>query len=281
MPLPPTSNADQRVIEDFGREWQLFDQSEMGEEQATHAFAEYFSVFPWDEVSTHAVGFDLGCGSGRWARMVAPRVGHLHCIEPSAAIEVAKSALAGASNVSFHQNAADSIPLADESMDFGYCLGVLHHVPDTQAGLAECVRRLKPGAPFLLYLYYNFDNRPAWFRAIWKVSDVFRGVISRLPFLLKRMLASLIAIFAYWPLARLARMLAKGGKDVDSLPLSYYRERSLYVMRTDALDRFGTRLEKRFSRKQIEAMMQQAGLEQIIFREGAPYWCAVGRRRRA
>lgn len=40
-----------------------------------------------------------------------------------------------------------------------YFLGVLHHVPDTQAAIRSCVGLLKPGAPLLLYFYYAFDNR--------------------------------------------------------------------------------------------------------------------------
>ena len=32
----------------------------------------------------------MGCGSGRWAKVVAPRVGLLNCIEPSSAIKIAK-----------------------------------------------------------------------------------------------------------------------------------------------------------------------------------------------
>jgi ribosomal protein S14 len=47
-------------------------------------------------------------------------------------------------------------------------------------------------------------------------------------------------------------------------------------MRTDALDRFGTRLERRFTRSQIQSMMERAGLERICFREAAPFWCALG-----
>ena len=47
-------------------------------------------------------------------------------------------------------------------------------------------------------------------------------------------------------------------------------------MRTDALDRFGTRLEQRFTRNKIDEMMRAAGLERIIFSEAEPYWCAVG-----
>ena len=52
-------------------------------------------------------------------------------------------------------------------------------------------------------------------------------------------------------------------------------------MRSDALDRFGTRVEKRYTRTAMEAMMQRAGLERIVFSEHAPFWTAVGRKRRA
>ena len=48
-------------------------------------------------------------------------------------------------------------------------------------------------------------------------------------------------------------------------------------MRTDALDRFGTKLEHRFTKKEILSMMEISGLENISFDENhAPYWCAVG-----
>jgi hypothetical protein len=47
-------------------------------------------------------------------------------------------------------------------------------------------------------------------------------------------------------------------------------------MRTDAFDRFGTRLEKRFTAQEIRAMMEGAGLRDIRFRNGPPYWCALG-----
>ena len=47
-------------------------------------------------------------------------------------------------------------------------------------------------------------------------------------------------------------------------------------MQTDALDRFGTRLEKRYTKKETLTMMETAGLENIKFSESEPYWCAVG-----
>jgi hypothetical protein len=151
-------------------------------------------------------------------------------------------------------------------------------VPDTAAGLSACVRKLKQGAPFLVYLYYAFDNRPWWFRAMWAASNYARAVISRLPMGARYAVSQLIAALVYWPLARTARLLEAGGLRVATFPLFYYRHKSFYMLRTDALDRFGTRLEQRFSKEQIRRMMEEAGLTQIEFSSAAPYWCAVARR---
>ena len=69
------------------------------------------------------------------------------------------------------------------------------------------------------------------------------------------------------------------GLSTSSIPLEAYRHRSFYVMRTDAYDRFCTRLEQRFTRKQIEQMLEAAGFERIRFSEDVPFWCAVGFKR--
>lgn len=269
-------NIDQKTVESFGDEWSTFDQSSISDDEAYKRFNEYFSVFPWEELPQEAEGFDMGCGSGRWARFVAPKVARLHCIDPSSAIEVAQENLSTNKNVTFHKASLDSDCLPQKSQDFGYSLGVLHHVPNPVAAIRSCVNLLKPGAPLLLYLYYSFDNRPWWFRIIWRVSDFARRIIYRLPPLLKRTITEIIALFVYVPLTTFSRLMEKLGFNVTSIPLSYYRNYSFYTMRTDARDRFGTPLEHRFSRKQIKEMMQGAGLEDVHFSDSAPYWCAVG-----
>lgn len=162
--MPSEINLDPNTDASFGDEWQRFDQHGMVPEEARRIFADYFSIFPCDQISPDAEGFDMGCGSGRWARFVAPRVGLLHCIDPSSALEVARRFLGDFQNIKFHQGSVAASGLTASSQDFGYSLGVLHHVPDTAAAIRSCVELLKPGAPLLLYLYYAFDNRPFWFR---------------------------------------------------------------------------------------------------------------------
>lgn len=273
----PLNNRDDRVIADFGREWDEFDQSEMSPEEGRKLFGEYFALFPWDRLPPRPAGFDLGCGSGRWAQWVAPRVAELHCIDPSSlALAVARRKLADFASCRFHLADVSAIPLEDGSMDFGYSLGVLHHVPDTAAGIRSCAGKLKPGAPFLLYLYYAFDNRPPWYAVLWRASNLLRKIISKCPYGVKFIISQVIALTVYYPLARGARWSERRGLDVFNFPLSSYRHCSFYVMKTDALDRFGTRLEQRFTRSEIAAMMRAAGLTRITFGVTKPFWCAIG-----
>ena len=272
-------NLDVDTVKSFGDEWSRFDQSALSENAAGTMFNEYFAVFPWDKLPKNAIGFDMGCGSGRWARLVAPRVGHLHCIDPSSALELAKTILSNVANVSFHRASVDDSPLPPNSQDFGYSLGVLHHVPDTAAALAACVVMLKPGAPFQLYIYYAFDNRPLAFKLIWRCSDLLRRAVCRLPALLKHLITDTLAVLVYYPLARFSLLAESMGLAVTSIPLSYYRNHSFYTMRTDSRDRFGTPLEHRFTRKEIAEMMDASGLGDVRFSERAPFWCAVGIKR--
>jgi SAM-dependent methyltransferase len=270
-------NLDEATVASFGDEWLRYDQTKVDEAELVRMFERYFHIFPWASLPPKAEGFDMGCGSGRWSKLVLPRVGLLHCIDASQeALAVARRNLAGAANVDFAHSTADDVPLRDSSQDFGYSLGVLHHIPDTQAALNACVRLLKPGAPFLVYLYYRFDNRPAWFRLIWLLSERLRTRICNLPARLKQLVTDFIALIVYWPLARTAFLGEIFGLNMRHLPLYDYRERSFYTMRTDARDRFGTPLEQRFTRKEIRSMMELAGLRNILISDNEPFWCAVG-----
>lgn len=273
-------NLGANVVKDFGSEWRRFDQSSLSETDRKVMFDNYFSIFPWGRLPLGSIGADIGCGSGRWASLVAPRVGHLHLIDPSKeALAVAQKNLTNSKNVSFYQVSVGNLPFKNESLDFVYSLGVLHHVFNTENAINSIAKVLKPGAPFLVYLYYAFDQRPCWFRAAWGVSDMLRMLVSKMPACIKNFICEAIALLVYFPMARAALLLDWLGILPRSWPLAYYRRCKYYVMRTDALDRFGTRLEKRFSRQQIMVMLEAAGFTDIHFSDKEPFWCAVGIKR--
>ena len=272
-------NIDKQVVDDFGEEWSKFTQSSISEEDLKSSWDQYFSIFPFDELGSSAEGFDMGCGSGRWAKFVAEKVHSLNCIDPrEKALEVAQKNLSNFSNISFFNASVSDETLKSNSQDFGYCLGVLHHIPDTYEGVKACAKLLKKDAPFLLYLYYNFENRPFLFKTIWKMSDIFRRFCSSMPTKIKIFLTTMIACLIYLPLARIALISEKIGINVNNFPLNDYRLKDFYFMKTDALDRFGTRLEKRFSKDEITKMLKDAGFKDIIFSNKMPMWVCISRK---
>jgi ubiquinone/menaquinone biosynthesis C-methylase UbiE len=259
-------NLDTATVEGFGKEWAKFTQEALSSEERVQVFVKYFSLIDWTKKPKKVL--DMGCGSGRWDVLVAPLVDELVAADASPqALRVAEQNVRAA-NVSFVQCTPDTLPFPDENFDFIFSLGVLHHVPDTQAAIKSLERKLAPGGRLLLYLYYSFDNRPAWFRGIWKLSDFLRRCVSRLPFFLRYIVSQVVVLFVYWPLARAAKLLPVP----ESWPLKFYADRSFYFMRTDALDRFGTKLEKRFTKQQIVVMLEAAYLEDVRFSDGDPYW---------
>ena len=260
------TNIDVETVRGFGQEWSTFRQEGLGHAERVELFRKYFSLIDWSKKPRRAL--DMGCGSGRWDVLVAPLVDELVAADASSEALLVARRNVEALNVSFVECTPDGLPFPNGYFDLIFSLGVLHHVPDTTGAIRSLADELCPGGTLLLYLYYALDNQPTWFRVIWKVTDLVRRFISRLPFSVRYVLSQVIAICVYWPLARAAKYCPVS----DFWPLRSYADRSFYVMRTDALDRFGTRLEKRFTKQQIIEMLDSAGLKGIHFSDSAPYW---------
>jgi hypothetical protein len=133
-----------------------------------------------------------------------------------------------------------------------------------------------------VYLYYDLDNRGFLYKALFSISNMVRKVVSRMPGWLKKLFCNFLAVFFYMPfvlLSRFLRFLGVSLKIRSRIPLYSYESTSFYIIRNDALDRFGTPLEQRFSKDKIRNMMQTAGLENIIFSEKPPFWHALGKKK--
>ena len=88
------NNEHRATVAGFGEEWARFDNTTLTDDERAAIFAQYFDRFPWAALPPHARGFDAGCGSGRWAAVVAGRVGELHCVDASeSALAVARRQL--------------------------------------------------------------------------------------------------------------------------------------------------------------------------------------------
>ena len=153
-------------------------------------------------------------------------------------------------------------------------LGVLHHIPDTALAIKDVASKIKSGGVFLCYLYYKLENKPVYYRGLFWTSNSLRWVISRLPYAMRRFIARVIAGVIYLPLARAAKFLSKKGRDITNFPLHHYADMPFVMLQNDALDRFGTRLEQRFSKKEITKMVGTAGFDvtTLKFSDSVPFW---------
>jgi ubiquinone/menaquinone biosynthesis C-methylase UbiE len=273
-------NIDHKTVESFGDEWQAFHGFQ--EEEIEKLGDEYFDIITPAMLNPSSVVLEVGCGSGRFLKYLTGKAGHIVGVDPSSAIFASDKLLGPHGDVTLVRASANDLPFPDESFDFVYSIGVLHHIPDTFKAMQACIHKLKKGGYFFTYLYYDLDNRGLLFRTLFNASTVLRNGVSKLPGKPKRLVCSLLAVGLYMPFIGFSRLLKKVGvkdKIRQKIPLFGYENKSFYIIRNDALDRFGTPLEQRFTKDKIEQMMRSAGLDEIVFSSNIPYWHVVGKKK--
>ncbi len=272
-------NIDAEVVKTFGEEWLKF--KDYSDEEIRLFAIMYFDIINDSIINKNTYALDIGCGTGRWTKYLADRIGFVEAIDPSNAVFAADHLLEGVENVRITKAAVESIPFADETFDFAMSIGVLHHIPNTQYAMIDCVKKVKKGGYFYCYLYYDLDNKNVFYKFLFWLSNIIRIVVSRMPARLKRVVCDLLAGFLYMPFVCTSRFLNFLGQKKlgKKIPLSDYANKTFFIIRNDSLDRFGTRLEHRFSKKEVIELMEKSGLEDIVVSPSSPYYHAIGRKK--
>lgn len=273
-----SENIDPEVVKTFGDEWTKFHQ--FSKKTIEKICAEYFDIVDETIVNKNTYMIDIGCGTARWSEYFLDKAGFIEAVDPSEAVFAADQLLDNAENIRITRASVDTLPWPDNTFDFGMSIGVLHHIPDTKKALIDCVKKIKPGGHFYVYLYYKLDNRGFLFKSLFKLADVVRKIVYRMPPALKKISCDVLAVVAYMPFVLLAKLFFALGftKFARKIPLSAYANKDFYIIRNDALDRFGTKLERRFTKAEIASMMREAGLDNIKFGEQSAYWHAIGKK---
>ena len=273
-------NLDQGVIDSFGHEWLEFNYTESESTEALDTqFLAYCAPIDLSQFNPESsIAADFGAGSGRWSERLIPYFSLVYALEPSwGANKVLKTKFADVLKVIVLQESVGANSIPEGSLDLAMSLGVLHHIPDTALAIKDVSRSIKPGGTFLCYLYYNLENKPMYYKLIFKGVNIVRRVISASPQKVRRLSAAVIAALVYWPLARLSKVLSKLGKNTSNLPLHHYADMPFVMLANDTLDRFGTSLEQRFSKAQITEMLRSADfdLTTLRFSEIEPFWTFI------
>jgi ubiquinone/menaquinone biosynthesis C-methylase UbiE len=267
----PEPGCDEALIRGFGAEWVKF--NVFTDEELDTVGPELFDLWPDAAGRPVDTMVDIGCGSGRWTRYLASRVAYVDALDPSEALLEAATVHADLPNVRWTRARAEALPFPDAAFDMALCIGVLHHLKDPVLALREAHRVLRPGALLYFYVYYALEQRGGAYRLLFKASDLLRRVVYRMPDRLKQAVCELIAVLVYGPLVAVVRIAKRlGFRHWQRLPLAFYHNKSFRIMRNDALDRFGTSHEQRYTQHAISAMLVKAGFTGVRFSDVPPYW---------
>jgi len=271
-------NIDNEVVKSFGEEWLKFQY--FSDEMIAICAREYFDLVSKDIVNKESYVLDIGCGTGRWTKYLSSRVNFIEAVDPSNSIFAADNLLSNIGNVRLTKAGIESIPFNDETFDFVMSIGVLHHTPDPQKALIDCVKKVKKGGHFYCYLYHNLESKNLFAKALFWSGELVRKLVCRLPMSVKALVCDVLAVVVYMPFIFGVRLLMLLGfkKMALKMPLSAYHNKSFFIIRNDSLDKFGTKLEHRYSKQEIETMMTKAGLQNIIVSDGIPYYHAIGKK---
>jgi SAM-dependent methyltransferase/uncharacterized protein YbaR (Trm112 family) len=170
------AEPERRTADAFGWEWQTFRQLH-DRAHDREQFLDWIKPLPAQFFKDKVV-LDAGCGMGRFAAASASfGARDVLAVDLSDAVEAAADNVRDLPNVHIVQADLYRLPLRRGVVDFAYCIGVLHHLPDPERGFAALADQLSPRGALFAWVYGRENN--GWIVRL--VNPVRERVCSRLP----------------------------------------------------------------------------------------------------
>jgi SAM-dependent methyltransferase len=172
----------------------------------------------------------------------------VHAVDLSAAVDAAWHNLGHRPNVWLYQADVMRLPFLNQSFDFIYSLGVLHHTPDPRSAFLALASFLRPGGSIAIWVY------PAELGSLGGVGGrLLRTVGPRIP---KRWLLGLCRLAI--PLYHLHRMPGLGEITYRLVPTSLHPDPGWRWL--DTFDWYSPKYQWTHSYETVEGWFREAGL---------------------
>lgn len=241
----------ERHARNFGFEWNRHNRTQLDTRISTESEDSFRTKtgFTPEELRGKLV-LDVGCGMGRFSD-IASRWGAIVVgIDLSSAVEAAQVNVGSLPNVDIIQADVLELPFADETFDYIFSIGVLHHTPDTKAAFDQLPRLLKPGGKVAIWLYSRYDGMR------WRFSDLWRRWTWRIP---ERVLHG--ACYAAVPLHYLYKLPVLGYFGKWLLPVSDHPKAEWRIL--DTFDWYSPRYQWKHTYEETWLWFEAQGLIDI------------------
>jgi SAM-dependent methyltransferase len=281
---PPAASSDAETARAFAASWNAVGRASV---YTRDQFLDWFAPLRPDEIEGRSV-LELVFGNGSMLYHVAAcRPARLAGVELGDTLDEARRNLAHvpAGVLDLHRGDLTRVELG--SFDVVYCIGVLHHLQDPEAGFRAVLRHTRPGGRFHCWVYAREGNG-----LVIRVVDPIRRAASRLPWWITKYAVALPLVAPYFLYARALRALARAPR-IDRVlsrigPLHDYSlwiaERPFWFFHHVAFDQLVTPRTVYLDRATVEAWLSspevEPGSAYVIFRNGNS-WKFGGRRRAA
>ena len=248
-------NKKLETVSDFNKQWTSF-QKQKGVYADENFFFDYFgNLLNSSEIEDKTIA-EIGCGNGRFVKIISHYAKEVGGFEPSGAVNVAKKYCEDCANVNFHHQSIYDVDIKDK-YDTVFCLGVLHHLPDPVLALQRMYSMLKEDGVCYVWVYGSENNSLYLkiFKPIIKITSRFpHWLLNFFSFIFAILLRIYILIvcsfrFIPWPM--------------KTYILNVSKKLGFYYLKLVIYDQLNPKIANYYSKGEIIKLIKDAGFSRV------------------